>query len=249
LAESSCQVLGSQFRIESDFLRYLLAQGCTPGGRLPSLNEISNEIGVSVGKLREQLEVARVLGLIEASPRRGIHYTGYDFLPAVRQSLMFGLSLNRHLFDGYSALRGHLEIGFWDEAVVRLTAEDHQRLGQLVAGAWAKLQQGRIQIPHAEHRAFHMTIFARLDNLFVTGLLEAYWDAYEAVDLNTYADYHYLTAVWRYHEQIADAISAGDFAQAKQLHIDHMALLGSRGVPFDSEPLPAGTVVSAQANP
>ena len=197
--------------------------------------------------MREQLEVARVLGLIEASPRRGIHYTGYDFLPGVRQSLMFGLNLNRQLFDGYSALRSHLEIAFWDEAVVRLTAEDHQRLGDLVASAWAKLQQERIQIPHADHRAFHMTIFSRLGNVFVTGLLEAYWDAYEAIELNTYADYRYLTAVWHFHEQIADAIRAGDFATAKQLHIDHMALLGSRGVPFNSEPLPTGRVLPAQA--
>jgi len=246
----------SQLRIESDFLRYLLAQGCTPGGRLPSLNEISNEIGVSVGKLREQLEVARVLGLIEASPRRGIHYTGYDFLPAVRQSLMFGLNLDRQLFDSYSALRGHLEIAFWDEAVSQLNTGDHQRLGDLVVVAWAKLQQGRIQIPHAEHRAFHMTIFSRLDNLFVTDLLEAYWYAYEAVDLNTYADYRYLTAVWRYHEQITDAITAGDFTTAKQLHLDHMSLLGSRGVPFDSRgvpiesnPLPARSSLPTQASP
>ncbi|MBI3958906.1 MAG: FadR family transcriptional regulator [Chloroflexi bacterium] len=237
----------SLFQIESDFLRYLLAQGCMPGSRLPSLNEISNEIGISVGKLREQLEVARVLGLIEASPRRGIHYTGYDFLPAVRQSLMVGLSLNRPLFDGYSALRSHLEIAFWDEAVSQLTGEDHTRLRWLVGQAWAKLQQERIQIPHAEHRAFHMTIFQRLDNLFVTGLLEAYWDAYEAVELNTYADYRYLTAVWRYHEQIAEAIAAGTFDEARQLHIAHMELLSSRGASLETEPLlqPADLPVSA----
>ncbi|MBX3051604.1 MAG: FadR family transcriptional regulator [Caldilineaceae bacterium] len=238
----------SQFRIESDFLRYLLAQGCTPGNRLPSLNQISNEIGISVGKLREQLEVARVLGLIEASPRRGIHYTGYNFLPAVRQSLMFGLGLDRHLFDAFSALRGHLEIAFWEEAVNRLTDEDRGRLRCLVALAWEKLQQERIQIPHAEHRAFHMTIFQRLDNLFVTGLLEAYWDAYEAIELNTYADYRYLTAVWRYHEQIAEAIGQGALAEARQLHVAHMQLLGSRGAPFDNAiatPLPDGTILAA----
>lgn len=229
----------SQIQIESDFLRYLLAQGCTPGSRLPSLNEISNEIGVSVGKLREQLEVARALGLIEASPRRGIHYTGYDFLPAVRQSLMVGLSLHRQLFGSFSALRGHLEIAFWDEAVQALTAEDRVELTRLVARAWAKLQQERIEIPHAEHRAFHMTIFRRLENPFVTGLLEAYWDAYEAVDLNTYADYRYLTAVWRYHEQIAAAIGAGEYALARQLHIAHMQLLGSRGASLESEPVPS----------
>jgi hypothetical protein len=38
------------------------------------------------------------------------------------------------------------------------------------------------------------------------GLLEAYWDAYEAVELNTYADYAYLQEVWRYHERIVEAI-------------------------------------------
>jgi len=231
----------SQFRIESDFLRYLLAQGCAPGGRLPSLNEISHEIGISVGKLREQLEVARVLGLIEASPRRGIHYTGYNFLPAVRQSLMIGLSLDKGLFSAFSALRGHLEIAFWDEASSRLTTEDHTSLRRLVSQAWVKLQQERIEIPHAEHRAFHLTIFRRLDNLFVTGLLEAYWDAYEAVDLNTYADYRYLTAVWAYHEQIAEAICAGALAEARQLHIAHMELLGSRGTPFSIGQLPVGS--------
>lgn len=238
----------SNLRIESDFLRYLLAQGYMPGGRLPSLNEISNEIGISVGKLREQLEVARVLGLIEASPRRGIHYTGYGFLPAVRQSLMFGLSLDRQHFDAFSGLRSRLEIAFWDEATGQLTQEDHTRLRWLVEQAWVKLQQERIQIPHAEHRAFHLTIFQRLENIFVTGLLEAYWEAYEAVELNTYADYRYLTAVWSYHEQIAEALGRGAVEEARQYHIAHMKLLDQRGAAFESEALPAGTTLPNDAH-
>jgi DNA-binding FadR family transcriptional regulator len=59
-------------QLDSDFLRYLLANGHTPGDRLPSLNEISATTGMSIGKLREQFEVARMLGLVDASPRRGI---------------------------------------------------------------------------------------------------------------------------------------------------------------------------------
>ena len=66
-------------------------------------------------------------------------------------------------------------------------------------GAQLKLSQDRIQIPHPEHRAFHLTIYSRLHNPFVLGLLEAYWDGYEAVELNTYADYGYLQEVWSYH--------------------------------------------------
>ena len=55
-------------KIESDFLRYLLEQKYEPGDRLPSLNELSEETGIGVGKLREQLEVVRTLGLIDARP-------------------------------------------------------------------------------------------------------------------------------------------------------------------------------------
>ena len=47
-------------QLDSDFLRYLLALDCRPGDRLPSLEEMSAVTGISVGKLREQFEVARV---------------------------------------------------------------------------------------------------------------------------------------------------------------------------------------------
>ncbi|RME50351.1 MAG: FadR family transcriptional regulator [Caldilineae bacterium] len=222
-------------QLESEFLRYLLAHGCTPGTRLPPLAEISQEIGVSVGKLREQMEVARSLGLVEARPRRGIECNAYRFLPAIRQSLMFALCLDQNFFRAFSALRVHLESAFWHEAVGQLMPEDHARLHELVNQAWEKLQHERIQIPHQEHRAFHLTIFSRLDNVFVRDLLEAYWDAYEAVDLNTYADYKYLTAVWTYHRRIADAIAQGDVDEAKRLHEEHIQLLMTRGVPLTGE--------------
>jgi DNA-binding FadR family transcriptional regulator len=216
--------------IDSDFLRYLLANRREPGGRLPSLDEISAETGLSIGKLREQMEVARTLGLVEASPRRGLRTLPYSFLPAVRLSLMVALSLDRDSFYAYSALRVHLEAAFWDEAVVTLTDDDKARLTDLVAQAMTKLNNERIQIPHPEHRAFHLTIFSRLNNPFVQALLEAYWDAYEAVELNTYADYSYLREVWDYHRRITEAICAGENARGKELLIQHMRLLDRLGV-------------------
>jgi len=216
--------------IDSAFLRYLLTQGCQPGARLPSLDEISNEIGISVGKLREQFEVARVLGLVEASPRRGIRCLPYEFAPAVRLSLMVALALDRGAFRAYGTLRSHLEAAFWDEAVALLTEEDKADLAALVARAQNKLSYERIQIPYPEHRAFHLGIFKRLANPFVLGLLEAYWDAYAAVELNTYADYGYLQEVWDYHARITDAIRAGDYATGKALLIQHMSLIDKMGV-------------------
>jgi len=217
-------------QIESEFLRYLLAHDCQPGVRLPSLDEISAEVGISVGKLREQFEVARMLRLVEASPRKGIRCLPYDFLPAVRLSLMIALSLDRSAFRSFAALRIHLETAFWDEAVGLLLPEDIARLNELVGQAQAKLTYDRIQIPYPEHRQFHLTIFSRLENPFVLGLLAAYWDAYEAVELNTYADYSYLQEVWNYHERIVKAIAAGDHAGGKALLIQHMRLIDKMGV-------------------
>ncbi|HEX9117159.1 MAG TPA: FCD domain-containing protein, partial [Anaerolineae bacterium] len=88
----------------------------------------------------------------------------------------------------------------------------------------------RVQIPHPEHRELHLTIFRRLANPFVRGLLEVYWDGYEAVELNTYADYSYLTEVWDYHQRFVEAICAGDIAAGKQLLIEHMQLIDKLGV-------------------
>lgn len=231
-------------QIESEFLRYLLANGHTPGDRLPSFAEMSTETGMSMGKLREQFEVARMLGLVDASPRRGITRTPYSFLPAVRLSLLAALAIDGSAFEAFGVLRAHLETAFWDEAVVLLREEDKRYLGELVANAWEKLNQSKIQIPFQEHRELHLTIFRRLNNPFVVGLLEAYWDAYEAVELNTYADYGYLQAVWQYHEQIVDAICSGAFDEGKRLLVDHMKLLSARGVSLEVAPNQVGLAIS-----
>lgn len=226
--------LMSNGKVHSEFIQHLLTQASQPGDRLPSLNELSTELGLSVGKLREQLEVARMLGLVEVSPRRGIVRTQYNFLHSVRLSLLTALTIDRQYFDAFSSLRTHLEVAYWHEAVALLTPQDKDHLHALVRSAWKKLNQPRAQIPYQEHREFHLTIFRRLENPFVLGLLEAYWDGYEAVELNTYADYRYLELVWQYHERIVEAICCGDYAQGQVLLIEHMRLLSNRGISMET---------------
>ncbi len=224
----------SNGKVHSEFIHHLLTRASQPGDRLPSLNELSTELGLSVGKLREQLEVARMLGLVEVSPRRGIVRTEYNFLHSVRLSLLTALTIDRTYFDAFSSLRSHLEVAYWQEAVALLTPQDKEHLRALVGAAWKKLNQPRAQIPYQEHREFHLTIFRRLENPFVLGLLEAYWDGYEAVELNTYADYRYLERVWQYHERIVEAICRGDYAQGQALLIEHMRLLSNRGISMET---------------
>ncbi len=212
----------------SEFLRYLATHEEVENG-LPSLKKLSEELGVSLASLREQLEVARALGLVEVKPRLGTRRRTYSFTPAVRQSLGYALALNDEHFLKYSELRNHVEAAFWHKAVQKLTSEDKQELRSLVTRAQEKLSHVPIQVPHEEHRNLHLKIYSRLDNPFVTGILEAYWEAYEAVGLNVFAGgYEYLEEVWQYHQQMVQAICDGDFEAGYQALVKHTDLLYHR---------------------
>lgn len=214
--------------VDSDLLSYIVESGLQAGDRLPPLEELSAELKISTGKLREQLEVARTLGMVEVKPRTGIRVTEFNFLPAVRFGLLYALAQDRKLFEAFSELRNHVEFAFFHEAVSLLTDEDCAHLRALIEQAWAKLEEHPPRIPHAEHRDLHLTIYRRLNNPFVKGLLEAYWDAYEAEGLSVFSDYDYLHEVWTYHEGIVNAITSGDVDEAYRLLVQHTKLLQKR---------------------
>jgi DNA-binding FadR family transcriptional regulator len=218
----------------SPFLRYLATQ-FQDGDRLPSLAVISQELGVSLAALREQLEVARALGLVEVRPRTGIRRLPYSFHPAVMQSLGYATSVNDASFHLFAELRTNLEAAYWYQAVRMLTTEDHQLLCNLVEQAEEKLRGEPPQIPHGEHRELHLSIYRRLNNPFVNGILETYWELYEAVGLAMITEYAYLKIVWQYHRKMVDAILHGDLDLGYQALVEHTDLLQKRPQPVNRQ--------------
>lgn len=212
----------------SEFLRYL-SQHQQDGGRLPSLSRLSEELGISVATLREQLEVARALGLVDVRPKTGIRKLAYTFKPAVIKSLSYAAALEPgYFFHAFSDLRNHIESAYFHQAVQLLTNEDHAELHSLVQRANEKLSGAPIQIPHGEHRELHLLIYRRLNNPFVSGILEAYWEAYEAVGLDVYTDLTYLHTVWAYHQRMVEAICAGNSSEGYRALMEHTDLLSQR---------------------
>lgn len=211
----------------SKFAKYL-ANHNPDSESIPPLSQLSNELDLSVASLREQLEVARALGLVEVRPRKGIQKLPYKFSSAVRLSLTYALADDISRFEGFADLRKHIEEAFWYEAVAKLTDEDLTSLNSLIKSALNKLKGNPIQIPHFEHRELHLTIYNKLNNEFVNGILEVYWDAYESIGLNVYTGLKYLQQVWLYHQQIVDAIIKKDFDLGYQLLRDHTDLIYHR---------------------
>ncbi len=212
----------------SNLLNYIVRRGFDSGDRLPTISELQHQdhLGMSASKVREELEVARALGLVEVRSRTGTRLKDYSFTPAVSLSLQYALARDPGCFRQFAELRVHIECAFWHETCALLEDEDKAQMVACVEQARSKLNSEWIRIPHEEHRVFHLTVFKRLDNPFVLGLLEAYWEAYNAVELNTYADYAYLQSVWDYHQRIIDFIQTDDFDAALDAFIAHTRLIG-----------------------
>ncbi len=221
-----------------DFIDYIAKLGSAKSGnghangsdgdRLPSLEALSAEHGVSISVLREQLQVARALGLVEVRPRTGIRRLPYSFAPAVRESLFYAMARDRRNFDQFADVRRHLERAYWFEAVEKLTADEIEHLRELVQRAEESLHGEPIRVPHAEHRELHLLIYSHLQNPFVVGLLEAYWSAYEQVGLSRYTGLAYQEQMWKFHRKIVEAIAAGDFSRGHQLLNEHFDLIDKR---------------------
>ena len=216
----------SGINLGSDFLNYIVRHGYQPGDRLPSIQELTadSHLDMSANKVREQLEVARMLGWVEVRSKRGTRVKDYAFTPAVRLSALYALA-NGERFESFASLRNHVEAAYWNDACALLVDADLDIMQGCIDSAERKLDSPPIHIPNPEHRLFHMTVFKRLDNTFVLGILEAYWDLYEEVGINRYMDYRYLREVWDYHARILRHIRSRDFDAAREAFIEHTRLL------------------------
>jgi DNA-binding FadR family transcriptional regulator len=214
--------------LQSDLLRYIVENGYRPGDLLPTIQSISRNMDVSIAKTRESLEVARALGAVEIKPGRGTRVAEYTFAPAASMSALYAIGLDSAGFEHLSELRNALEGYFWEAAVTQLAAVDIAGLRAILESAHERLSSQPVQVPAEEHRRLHLALFARLDNPFVLGILEAFWEAYDTFGFNVYTDLDYHRRVWDYHERIVAALEVGDIDGGRHLLVEHMHLLGHR---------------------
>ena len=103
----------------SEFLIYLAERVSNGEEQLPSLSTLSKELNISVATLREQLEVARVFGLVEVRPKTGIRWLQYRFAPSILGSVGYAIKVTPCYFEQFRDLRNHLESAYFYEAAIR----------------------------------------------------------------------------------------------------------------------------------
>jgi DNA-binding FadR family transcriptional regulator len=212
----------------SEFLIYLAAIPESADQRIPPLTELSVQLGISVATLREQLEIARMLGVVEVKPKAGIKKLPYNFKSTLLTSLAYAVEADVLSFEKLSDYRKHLEASYFLEAAPLLTSQDIERLSGIVRTAQSKISHTPGQIPAAEHREFHLLMYKKLENPYVTGMLEAYWEIYRIAGLDVYSDLNYAERVWKYHEKIIEQIKTGNYSEALKFLLEHMELVNQR---------------------
>lgn len=219
----------STLDLRSDLLNYLIQSQFKAGDRIPTISQLAEDehLGISPSKIREQLEVARALGFIDVKSKTGMRFNEYEFGSAIRLSIFFALAQEPTLyFEYFTDLRVQLETGSWLAMCESLGSEDFAMLYEIIHAARQKLQDERwVQIPHREHGQFHRTLFSRINNPFINGILNVYWEAYEAIEPRRYASFAYHQKVWDYHEQIVKEIESGEFVKAQATYTEHAQLL------------------------
>lgn len=212
----------------SEFLHYLAEIPEEGDQRIPPLNELSHQLGLSVATLREQLEVARMLGVVEVKPKAGIRKLPYDFRTALIASLSYAVESGSFSFQMFSDLRKHLEAAFFIEAAQLLTPFDIETLSNLVKTAQEKISRIPGQVPVSEHRKFHLLIYKNLNNPYLSGIFEAFWEVYRIAGLEIYPDITYAERVWQYHARIIEQIKIGNYSQGLKYLVEHMELVNQR---------------------
>ena len=212
----------------SEFLLYLSSLPEDSIQRIPSLHQLSKLLGISVATLREQLEEARSLGLVEVRPKAGIKKLPYDFSKAIKPGLTYAVRAGSLSYHQFADLRRHLESAYFVEAAQTLTPFDIDRLNDLIKNARDGFRTTPGKVPAQEHREFHLSIYRNLKNQYLNGVLDAFWEVYHLSGMEIYPDVTYIDRVWQYHERIVEEIRARNYSLGLILLTEHMDLANQR---------------------
>ena len=208
----------------SPLLKYI-ADATRQDEPIPSISELSTQLGISTASVREQLEVPKELGFVEVRTRTGIQKHDFCLTRPLTLSMTYGLRVDPELFQEYASLRRQLEIGYWYEACALLEKSHILELQNLEERANWKINQHPVMIPTPEHRKFHLTIYRPLNNRVLNSVLETYWDLYEASSINFFRNHEYLESVWSYHRQMLDAIANKAYEKGYEALVTHFDLM------------------------
>jgi GntR family transcriptional regulator, transcriptional repressor for pyruvate dehydrogenase complex len=145
-------------RVENILREYFTENGFKPGDSLPNEIEMAQKLNVSRNVVREALSRLRMLGMIEARPRRGMVMSQPDLLAGMEKVLNPFLLSQDNMKDIFE-LRLILEMGISEFLFARKTEEDLNELEGII-----KKQKHPSVVSKEEEVAFHGKLYEMTGN-------------------------------------------------------------------------------------
>jgi DNA-binding GntR family transcriptional regulator len=191
--------------IAHDTIRDAILSGRLVPGQRVVTDELAKQLGVSRMPVREALHRLEVAGLVSMVPHRGA------VVSELSESECVELYRIRAVLDGLAARL----------AVPNLTAADHSRLKTLLADMQAGVRARNVRRVLRVNREFHAVIWKAARAPRLRELLENFYDASQRFRNLSVLLPGRLTQILEEHRRIAQALAAGDSAEAERFANEH----------------------------
>lgn len=218
--------------IERRIKELILERRLAPGDALPTEAELMDLFGAGRVSVREALKSLQAVNVVEI--RRGFGtFVGSLSLSPFAEGLAFRAAVrHRQGEPGLAELmkvREALEAGLVGAVAAGVPGEDLDVLRALVAKMEEEAGSGRVA--RATDRAFHLALYASLDNHLLSEVLDAFWAAMDRVreDLDDGHQDPWVTCAQ--HHEIVEAVAAADGPRAVRAMRTHFDGIRTRLMP------------------
>lgn len=201
--------------IERRIKELILERRLAPGDALPTEAELMELFGSGRVSVREALKSLQAVNVVEI--RRGFGtFVGSLSLSPFAEGLAYRAAVrHRQGKPGLAELmkvREALETGLVGAVAAGIPDEDLDVLGALVAKMEDEAGTGRVA--RATDRAFHLALYASLDNHLLSEVLDAFWAAMDRVREDLDDGHQDPSVTCAQHREIVAAVAAADGVRA-----------------------------------
>jgi DNA-binding FadR family transcriptional regulator len=199
------------------------------GAPLPTEPELMELLGASRNSVREALKALQAMGIVEIRHGFGTYVGSMSFAPMI-EGLAFRTVAGHYRGEDsllqLLELREAVETGLVSRLAGRLPEADLAELDALVDRMEQEAAQGA-GLAETD-RAFHATLYRGLDNVLLSEVLEAFWDAFHRVQRDLVDVPQDPRVTCRQHREILDAVRSGDSLRAEEAIRDHFGNVRTR---------------------
>lgn len=183
-----------------------ICDGSIPPGTHLRLQELADQLGLSMMPVREAIRQLAAMDLVDLEPHKGAR---------VRSMTLEDLGdtyQTRFLLEGAAVRNAATRFTTEDERVARAALEDRARY----------LESGEHRLARDAHERFHFTLYEASGNAWLVRSILPLWRNSERYRLESFRHPEMAVQRAREHEEILAAVVAGDGQLAEKRLVQHL---------------------------